>query len=242
MSKTTFIIGIGNRARQGKDTTASFIKELRKNVYIFHWADALYEEVKNTDRQYPLIWRVNIGHDVYYNLLDVPYSRVYRLLKSTEVANIHSLMESRNLTEYWGMDEKDSPILQAWGTNFRRQWCDENYWVEKAMSNIQKVLDANFSLNENIYICVPDTRFHNEEKRLRHIAFAPTEPYRGVFVRVIRLNEDDTQYIDPSRNPNHPSESELEDTKADFTLKAKTGDLESLKQQTINFLDEIDKW
>ena len=73
--------------------------------------------------------------------------------------------------------------------------------------------------------------------------FAPIEPWRGVFARVVRLNEDGSQYIDPSRDPNHPSEAELDGVPADFTLEAQSGGLQTLKNRTADFLDEIDeKW
>ena len=49
------LIGVGHRARQGKDTTANFISTHRKNVHVLHFADALYDEVRNLDRKYPLI-------------------------------------------------------------------------------------------------------------------------------------------------------------------------------------------
>jgi hypothetical protein len=94
---------------------------------------------------------------------------------------------------------------------------------------------------KNLYICIPDTRFKNERDKIKNAFTSDDElPYKGIFVRVIRTNEDGSQYIDQSRDPNHPSEAELDGIKADFTLTAKGGDLESLKQQTINFLNEID--
>lgn len=240
-----FIIGIGQRARNGKDTVSGYIKELRSSheVHILHWADALYTEVINGSRDWPLIKRMMIGDAVYYNMLHTPYSRNYLLYKADEIPVIHELMKSRGLEEYWGMDEKDAPMLQAWGTNFRRQKIDENYWVERVAERASKIIsDFNFrgETNENLYICIPDTRFKNEYNYIRHQTFAPTEPWHGVFVRVVRLNEDGTQYIDPSRDPNHPSEAELDGVPADFTLEAKSGDLETLRQKTVEFLDYID--
>jgi hypothetical protein len=243
MSKK-FVIGIGQRARNGKDTVANYIKELRHSheICVLHWADALYEEVRNPARQYPLIKRVTVGDATYYNLLHTPYSRNYMLYKAEEIPVIDELMRSRNIEEYWGMNEKDAPILQAWGTNFRRQKVKETYWVDRTSEAIslavQEFESKHLEETKNLYICIPDTRFKNEFNHVKHQTFAT-----GVFVRVVRLNEDGTQYIDADRDPNHPSEADLEGVAADFTLEAKSGDLETLRLKTSQFLDEIDeKW
>ena len=238
-----FIISIGSKARQGKDTTANFIKELRSTheVHILHWADSLYDEVRNLDRQWPLIKKIIIGNSVYYTLLHTPYSRNYMLYKAEEIPGIHTLMKERKIDEYWGMDDKDAPILQLWGTEFRRQKFDELYWVNKTYNKVLQIInDFNTkNTNSNLYICIPDTRFKNEYNNIKYQRLTSTK-WKGIFIRVVRLNDDGTQYIDPSRDPNHPSEAELDDTLADFTLEAKSGDLETLKQKTTEFLNEID--
>lgn len=246
-----FVLAIGSRARQGKDSVSNFIKELRPNdeVHILHWADAVYEEVKNADRRWPLICRMDIGKDIYYNLLHTPYSRNYILYKADEIPVIHDLMHSRCLEFYWGMDEKDAPILQAWGTDFRRQKISEDYWVDRTAEKMAKIVEdfnnkCDFEGNppdHNLYICIADTRFKNEYNYVRHQTFAPFEPWWGEYVKVVRLNEDGTQYIDPGRDPKHPSEIDLDGVPADFTLEAKTGDLETLKKKTIELLDALDQ-
>ena len=245
-----FIIGIGQRARAGKDTVANYIKELRSSheVHILHWADTLYDEVRNSSRQYPLIKSMWIGKDSYYNLLSTPDSRNYMLFRADEIPVIDELMCTRNISEYWGMNEKDAPMLQAWGTNFRREKVKQSCLVDRTVEKIEQMInqyDLSYNSNKNLYVCVADTRFKNEHDCIKGIESSnlKTHQFFGAFVRVIKLNEDGTQYIDPSRDPNHPSEAELDGIPSDFTLEAKSGDLDTLKQKTEQFLNEIDeKW
>jgi hypothetical protein len=61
-------------------------------------------------------------------------------------------------------------------------------------------------------ILIPDTRFKNEAETLKL--------NDGYYVKVVRTNEDGTQYITKDRDPQHSSEIDLDDYPADITLKA----------------------
>jgi len=61
-------------------------------------------------------------------------------------------------------------------------------------------------------VVIPDTRFINEVDA--------TRVNGGFYVKVVRTKEDGSQYIADDRDPNHPSEAELEGYPADVTLTA----------------------
>jgi len=71
------IIGLGHRARNGKDTVAKMLKEQLQNVEIIHWADGVYEECENKNSDYPLIKKEFVTtekdrslHRTFYSVLD----------------------------------------------------------------------------------------------------------------------------------------------------------------------------
>lgn len=238
--KKEYIIGIGSRARQGKDTVANIIKEMRENVYIIHWADALYDELKNKERKSPLITSVNIGKsgELYYSLLDDAINKIYRLYHHEEVPYLHQIMIERGIKEYWGMDEKDAPMLQFWGTDFRRRKVNENYWVDKIHEQILLIGMSHDGDDKTIYILIPDTRFLNEYKKLKSYDWEVQTDIgtSAKFVKVFRMNKDGTQFFDTSRNANHPSEAELDDTYPDYAIYAEDGDLGALQSSTERLL------
>lgn len=49
-------------------------------------------------------------------------------------------------------------IMQGWGTDFRRNLCGEDYWIEKWSSKVSYML----SEMPNCTIIAPDVRFQNE--------------------------------------------------------------------------------
>lgn len=238
MKKEYIIIGLGHRARNGKDTVAQYVKDMRSNTHILHFADALYEEVTNRKREYPLITRTTTTGEPIYNLLIDSSRGIYQSFYLYDVPFLDKIFDERNIYMYWGMDEKDAPMLQFWGTNFRRKQYP-NYWVSRLDDKIRQI--TLYSSATPIYICISDVRFLNEVNYIERLSDDITSNKSSVYIKVVRMNEDGTQYIDPSRDPNHPSETELENHKPFMTLTAKGGDLLTLRKQTVEMLNIIEE-
>lgn len=242
-----FLIGLGHRARHGKDTAAKIISQKRNNVIVYHFADPLKEEVMNKNRTIPLIYRERNKYikDMYYysiwssgfDYITIPYNKVTFL---------HNIFESRNIDVYWGMegngnDEyKDSLMLQFWGTNWRRNVFGSDYWIKKVENYIlNKVISINSKIdNENIYFVIPDVRFKNE------VAWLKTNNalnIKGIYIKVSRLNDDGSIYYSIDRDKNHASEVELEDVAPDYLITAKTGEINKIESEIEEILNKIEE-
>lgn len=202
------VIGIGHKARNGKDSTAEFLKNKLEKTTVIHWADGVYEEVENSERKYPLIQKeIETESKIYYSLLDDFVSGSRKAFTHLEIPKLHKIFKDRNITMYLGADQKDPEMLQFWGTDFRRTFSNKDYWVNLTLKKIEKLKD-NYS-----YILIPDTRFKNEVDAIKNI--------NGVYIKVVRLNNDSSVFISTDRDPNHISEIDLDDYKSDVTLIAK---------------------
>jgi hypothetical protein len=211
----TLIIGLGHKARQGKDYIAEVASRDDDKSKVVHFADGLKREVENRDRRYPLISK-DVGH---YKLLDKigldgEPEFAYKFIG--DVPYLHSIMTKRHIKRYDGMEDKDSPILQFWGTDFRRSQ-DEDYWVKMLDCHIKFLIKEGF---KKIYI--PDVRFRNELKYIKD--------NKGLYVDVVRLNKDGTRWLDPSRDVDHASEIDLDNVEPDIRIEAYDGDLKSLDE------------
>jgi len=225
------IIGFGHRARNGKDTVANILKEKFDNVEIIHWADGVYEECSNKESKYPLIkLEVVTPNKIYYSVLLNKETGEREAISNKADPFLHKIFTERNIEEYFKMDKKDPEILQFWGTNFRRTLCDSNYWIkltlEKA-NNLAEKMDGAKGM-----IIIPDTRFINEVKAL--------EQSQGFYIKVIRNNDNGSQYIAKDRDPNHPSEAELEGYPAYATITAKN--LNELNTEVNKFFHRFIKY
>ena len=243
MSNEIFLIGLGHRARNGKDTVANFIEQKYPNVTIYHFADPLKKEVMNTERKFPLIYRHKnkYAKHFWYNVWS--HDEEYRSIGEEDLPFLHKIFEERKIEEYWGMDgnghdeKKDGLMLQFWGTEWRRERFNRNYWVKK----IEDYFMENFYWNhqdENSFFLLPDTRFRNEVKWLKDMEIV-RDRVRGIYIEVVRYNEDNTRYYAPDRDPNHLSEIGLRNFEADFKLEAKSGDLDSLQKQTNKLMENL---
>ena len=225
MDKNIKIIGLGNKARHGKDTLASILKEKLEGSVVMHFADPLKEEVAQKLAQ-PLIFKKHANGKDYYYLRD--HVNTYIMKTAEQMPYLHSIFEKRSIQEYWYMEEKDSEILQVWGTNFRRQQ-NPSYWVNKID---RQILNLEFSKDETKYILLPDTRFLNE--------FDFIKSKDGLYIKVVRIDEDGSIFLDTKRDPNHPSETELDHVDADLTFEAKSGDLKALEKAADEVLTYLD--
>ena len=216
------IIGLGHRARQGKDYAAQYIADTFGRVYILHWADALYKEVRHADHKanFPLIKKEGNIYSIF-DTIGRDGSPIHRLFTKDEVPKLDKIFSNRSISEYEGMEEKDSELLQFWGTDYRRKMFDENYWVNRTLQDIK-------SIDDNSIIVIPDTRFLNE--------YTTIKAMNGVYVEVKRYHPDGSRYYADDRDPNHPSESELDDINYDYIIKAQSGDVGTLKDFIINIV------
>ena len=229
----TILIGIGNRARQGKDWIAERLQQLTINnfqIHTLHFADALYEEVRNKERKYPLIKIEDYSSSSNHKFISILHDAKtgnYMTNRSDIVKSLYKEMQERNITEYWGMDEKDSRMLQVWGTDIRRMYFSDRYWVNKLHEKVYEIK----SNNQNNIILIPDTRFKNEVSYIKDNG--------GYYISVWRLNPNNSRYIAPDRDPDHPSEKELDAFQADYYLIAKSGDTETLQRDAVKILMDI---
>jgi len=103
-------------------------------------------------------------------------------------------------------------ILQGWGSDFRRQLCGDDYWINRWMIAVQQTV-----ANPYLLVCT-DVRFLNEASKVRELG--------GILWRVDRVEwNSDT----------HASEVEQASIKVDDTLH-NTSTLEQLKQNTKTLL------
>lgn len=242
LSNKLFLIGLGHRARNGKDSVANFIAKKRQNVITYHFADPLKEEVMNKDRKIPLIYREKSRWSNQYWYSIWSHDDEYRTIAEENLQFLHKIFEDRNINEYWGMngngcdEHKDSLMLQFWGTNWRRQRFGSDYWINRVKDYFKENF-YNKQFNDNAYFLLPDTRFKNEVAWIRNMS---NEILTALYVKIIRYNDDGTPYYDPNRDPNHPSEVDLEGVESDYLIQAKSGEMNYLDVQTDHFLYNLE--
>lgn len=84
------------------------------------------------------------------------------------------------------------PILQWWGTDFRRKFHGTNYWIEKLN---QKIL-----VDHGNVVIIPDVRFKNEVDYIQSL--------NGIMIKISR----------PVDSGNHSSEIDLDNMKFKHTI------------------------
>jgi hypothetical protein len=225
----TLILGLGNRARHGKDTFAKAIDahyaiqaaaaakhELRsyKPVLVQHhsFADALYREVN--------AWLKVTTQD------GLEYSPRGSYMVPPDDTNGFT---GRVIPQWVTPDPKPEvsarapygkhpKLLQWWGTEYRRAQ-DPLYWVKRWKDGINP--------KANI-VMATDMRFLNEAEAVKSVG--------GLTVQVSRKNIDGTPFVDPSRDANHPSETQLDDYNFDYQITVKTGDLVLLEEWAMTLV------
>lgn len=214
------ILGLGNKARNGKDTAASAIKlyydTMRKHqsyhagkvtaarVQIFGFADALYEEVND--------WLA----ETFSGFL--PHPQQFAVVDNGDVIPLPTWVQPDPTPEVSPRSPlgKHPKLLQWWGTEYRRAQ-NVNYWTERLEARI-KAAAPDIAL-------VTDMRFKNEAAKIKEMG--------GHTVLVERINDDGTQYIDPNRPADHPSETELDGHNYDYFIKTKSAGLTSEQAVTL---------
>lgn len=203
------IIGIGHKARQGKDTAATFLSE-KYGSLIVHFADALYEECRNAQiifRDNPAAFWLKPKDEPWFHFSRPPQVMVDWIKEHGYPKN--GLPFNAELY-FGGMKEKDGTLLQFWGTEFRRKCYKWNYWVDKVRQFVVN--------NPENDILVPDTRFINEAELVKELG--------GIVWKVDRPG-----FVANDRDPNHPSEIELNDWGFDEVL-VNDGSISDLHEKT----------
>jgi hypothetical protein len=204
-------IGISGKARNGKDTIADYL-QAKYGYTVLHFADALYQECRDLPK-----WTGK--------LLDPTKVVVFGTSKddpmfTSGAQQAVTLPRPEFLTDELlknGMKEKHPLLLQWWGTDVRRTHFGDSYWIDKTAAKIVNTLTP---------IAIPDVRFVNEAMLIKD--------FGGIVVRVIRT-QDGVPVIDPNRDPNHPSETDLDDFEFDH-LFHNNGSLEDLYAQVKTFI------
>jgi hypothetical protein len=106
------------------------------------------------------------------------------------------------------------PILQWWGTDFRRKLNGENYWVEKAIVKIHQAVKSGKDL-----IIIPDVRFRSEALTLLDLG-----------AHVIRVSRPE------QTGDTHASETELDNFESFHHIILNTGTIEDLKPEVQSIL------
>ncbi len=187
----TLIIGLGHRARQGKDYVANYMKEALPSLISTY---SFARELKFYCKEH---------HD--------------ELLPQWQLAHQTKQVPTCKSDLIYGY----TAILQWVGMKFREQ--DENYWVNKVQAKIEK--------EKPEIAVVTDCRFPNETAWVKENG--------GEMIEVIRRLEDGTQFVDPGRDPNHISETALDNYNFDFIISVRDGDLDALKSKAIGVLSTI---
>lgn len=113
---------------------------------------------------------------------------------------------------------KHVKLLQWWGGDYRRSE-NENYWLDKWKP---KVVDFDG------VVVASDSRYFSEAVGITELG--------GYNANVRRLNEDGSQYLDPSRSSAHRSETELDSWNWDFRIIGGYGQQDLVKMQAVQVL------
>jgi len=212
----TLILGLGNKARHGKDTFAAAVDSYfakidaaatkhgfkHTPVVVQHlaFADALYHEVNEWLKVNPAWTKGGEGlmHETRIPYWVLPDSKAEKSARAP-----------------YGKHPK---LLQWWGTEFRRAQ-DQDYWVNQWKAAINP--------KANIVLAT-DMRFFNEAAAIKSVG--------GFTVRVSRKDQHGTLFIDPSRDPLHASETQLDNYNYDYEITVKTGDQMLLEEWAITLV------
>ena len=230
------IIGIGNKARQGKDMAAEAALRFylsrndtileggvyrSLNVQIFKFATALYQEVNAWLKPFN-----GVSNWANATIIETrPLTNGY--LGAQATAQYYTALpkwvqpdpdpEVSELAPYG----KHPKLLQWWGTDYRRAQ-DPGYWTKKLFANIPS--DTDIAL-------ITDVRFPNE--------FMGVKERHGYTVNVTRLNEDRSIYCAPDRPSDHVSETALDTATWDFKLINQEGHQALLKKQAVCLVEYL---
>ena len=224
MSIDSVVLGIGHRARHGKDTVAAEIIKRRSgngpgwyDIRQYSFARELKEEVNKN--------AMMIGG------MPKLFDPIYRTEGSGYMQTNGNLLQLPDWVQYEPQPDMSDPLcpygkqrtlLQWWGMEYRRS-VDPYYWVKKLAERLER--------EKPEIALLTDMRFPNE------MAFC--KEY-GETIKVERRNPDGTLYIAPGILP-HSSEEALANVPDNqwSGILTNDGTLEELKEAAVIMFDML---
>jgi hypothetical protein len=215
---STVIIGLGYKAKMGKDTAVNAILEARGGQYDirrYAFADTLREEVDaamfdnwvhHSEKNGEIVFDAPSPLRLAENLCDkvgVPFD------PNAQIEPGYPFTKQRALYQWWG-------------TEYRRA-ADPFYWLNKLRARIER--------DRPKIALITDVRFRNEVTYIRS--------FEGYTVKVERAGYDNGL---TSSQTKHVSEVELDSAPADIwthNLVTQEGDIEGAKRAAVELFDGI---
>jgi hypothetical protein len=162
----------------------------------------------NNVHVYGLSAKAKHGKDTLYEIIKKLHPQVVRVAFADALKE--EVAEACGVTVDFINQHKDlfRPMLQWWGTEFRRQLNGNDYWIRRLEDKLSV-------LPEGTVVFVTDTRFQNEAEFVRSGG--------GHILRLVRPG-----YVS-DRGASHASEVELESISPDSLIVAST--VEELQQE-----------
>ncbi len=121
-----------------------------------------------------------------------------------------------------GMTVKDAKLLQRVGTDVYRNVRGENVWVDALYWTIAE--------QQPLVAIITDVRFFNEAQMVKDMG--------GSIIKCVRRCQDGSQFIDPSRDKTHRSETEL-DSYTDWDYVIDADRISGLEYQAVQIAERI---
>jgi len=202
------VVGMVGHARHGKDSVAQFGAPYGYKRYAF--ADNVRRALYALD---PLVAITPRADEEYA-----------RLVPRASRVGLGLVIGLRSLVDTIGWDDAKSHVnvrqyLQRMGTEAVRDVVAYDAWIMA----LKKQLDR----ERPDRAIVTDVRFPNERDAIKS--------WGGTIVRVVRLNEDGSQYVKPGLDLTHPSEAFVDELEVDVEIACRT--IEELRARAEEFFE-----
>lgn len=208
------LLGIGHKARQGKDEMGRYLDE-KHGFNVLHFADMLKKMAGN--------------YDWYESNKNVSAANILKLHKEDLEEDIKFKIPQDLLHQ---TKDPSYTFLQFLGTLMRRK--DHNYWVNECFKNIDPDRDT----------CICDMRYINEFLAVKKRNGYTIDIQRyGLVWDKISEHYSKQRIICPNRDSMHRSECEIDSIPHDFTI-INDGKIEAFHQQincVLEYIREMEK-
>lgn len=201
----SLIIGISGKLGSGKDTLGAFIEKTAREqnfiVYRRGFGDALKEEVAEflTRYSYTEIMDFLDTHCKNDDLFDEITEQTFAAPPRGWWQELRAKFGQTYTWDYRGLDaalieaqmhnrmykERYRALMQWWGTEYRREQFDQNYWLRRLEEYIESRMHRHAHLDRSLLFYVPDVRYINEVEFVqKHL--------EGYVIRIIRPGHEPT--------------------------------------------------